>query len=236
MKLHCLKKKPMLIRCLESVSNLRFFWYGCWTKNRGFYHPKSSNLFIGFSIIFTIHFGIPLFLETPIWLLDYGKCSVLKTCGSLWKQRLLKIVFQRVLFNIFTGVSIISHSRVSREYQHIEVWIVNFEWCGKTKIVQCRGWEYHDTISPLPWGNDTSWNDHLRSDQNSGWRIIRSHEFRIPSQMSMPQDLIQEGLNSFSIDVMGERRFLLRAKLPMDGKVFLRTRMRYVQKFLFCLG
>ena len=34
------------------------------SKNRGFY-PKSSIL-IGFSIIFTIHFGVPLFLETPI--------------------------------------------------------------------------------------------------------------------------------------------------------------------------
>ena len=30
--------------------------------------PKSSHLFIGFSIIFTIHFGVPLFLETPIHL------------------------------------------------------------------------------------------------------------------------------------------------------------------------
>ena len=27
--------------------------------------PKSS-IFIGFSTIFTIHFGVPLFLETPI--------------------------------------------------------------------------------------------------------------------------------------------------------------------------
>ena len=35
------------------------------SKNRG--TPKSSIL-IGFSIIFTIHFGVPLFLETtPIW-------------------------------------------------------------------------------------------------------------------------------------------------------------------------
>ena len=32
------------------------------SKNRG--TPKSSIL-IGFSIIFTIHFGVPLFLETP---------------------------------------------------------------------------------------------------------------------------------------------------------------------------
>ena len=29
--------------------------------------PKSS-IFIGFSIIFTIHFGVPLFLETPIYI------------------------------------------------------------------------------------------------------------------------------------------------------------------------
>ena len=33
------------------------------SKNNG--TPKSSIL-IGFSIIFTIHFGVPLFLETPI--------------------------------------------------------------------------------------------------------------------------------------------------------------------------
>ena len=35
------------------------------SKNRG--TPKSSIL-IGFSIIFTIHFGVSLFLETPKWL------------------------------------------------------------------------------------------------------------------------------------------------------------------------
>ena len=35
------------------------------SKNRG--TPKSSIL-IGFSIIFTIHFGVPVFLETPIYL------------------------------------------------------------------------------------------------------------------------------------------------------------------------
>ena len=34
------------------------------SKNRG--TPKSSIL-IGFSIIFTIHFGVALFLETPIY-------------------------------------------------------------------------------------------------------------------------------------------------------------------------
>ena len=43
--------------------------YGCWTKNRGG-TPKSSIL-IGFSIISTIHFGVPLFLEIPIYIYVY---------------------------------------------------------------------------------------------------------------------------------------------------------------------
>ena len=38
------------------------------SKNRGG-PPKSSN-FIRFSIIFTIHFGLPVFLETPICLIN----------------------------------------------------------------------------------------------------------------------------------------------------------------------
>ena len=42
--------------------------YGCWTKNRGDGKtPQIIYLLIGFSIIFTtIHFGVPLFLETSI--------------------------------------------------------------------------------------------------------------------------------------------------------------------------
>ena len=39
------------------------------SKNNG--TPKSSIL-IGFSVIFNIHFGIPLFLETSIWLAQNG--------------------------------------------------------------------------------------------------------------------------------------------------------------------
>ena len=38
------------------------------SKNKG--TPKSSIL-IGFSINFTIHFGVPLFLETPICIQYY---------------------------------------------------------------------------------------------------------------------------------------------------------------------
>ena len=42
------------------------FIYGRWTKNRVFYPPNHPCL-IGFSLFFTIHFGVPLFLETPIY-------------------------------------------------------------------------------------------------------------------------------------------------------------------------
>ena len=42
--------------------------YGCQPKNRGVKPPKSSHLFIGFSIIFTIHFRClpPIFGNTHI--------------------------------------------------------------------------------------------------------------------------------------------------------------------------
>ena len=35
------------------------------SENSGFY-PPNHPILIGFSIIFTIHFGVPVFLETPI--------------------------------------------------------------------------------------------------------------------------------------------------------------------------
>ena len=57
------------------------------SKNNG---PKSSIL-IGFSIIFTIHFGVPLFLETPIYIYisHYGSMGLddLPTfCCEKWPQ------------------------------------------------------------------------------------------------------------------------------------------------------
>ncbi len=33
-------------------------------------NPQIIHLFIGFSIMFTIHFGVPLFLETSIWIVS----------------------------------------------------------------------------------------------------------------------------------------------------------------------
>ena len=43
--------------------------------------PKSSIL-IGFSIIFIIHFGVSLFLETPIWILWMGWETNGSSCGG----------------------------------------------------------------------------------------------------------------------------------------------------------
>ena len=37
------------------------------SKNRGGVFPPKSSILIGFSIILTIHLGVPLFLETPIY-------------------------------------------------------------------------------------------------------------------------------------------------------------------------
>ena len=47
------------------------------SKNNG--TPKSSIL-MGFSIIFTIHFGVPLFLETPIYIYMEFVVTFLQLC------------------------------------------------------------------------------------------------------------------------------------------------------------
>ena len=43
--------------------------------------PPKSSILIGFSIIFTIHFGVPLFLETPMSCHPVGCCSFIKGVG-----------------------------------------------------------------------------------------------------------------------------------------------------------
>ena len=45
-------------------------------KIRGF--PPKSSILIGFSIIFTIHFGVPLFLETSIFDSQKSECLMSK--------------------------------------------------------------------------------------------------------------------------------------------------------------
>ncbi len=52
--------------------------------------PKSSIL-IGFSIIFTIHFGIPLFLETPIYDHDVLMVKFFETWILQQRQERLKM-------------------------------------------------------------------------------------------------------------------------------------------------
>ncbi len=62
------------------------------SKNSG--TPKSSIL-IGFSIIFTIHFGVPWFLETPMWpvvfvvvcFFCYSRSSLINSLKEFSKHR-----------------------------------------------------------------------------------------------------------------------------------------------------
>ena len=57
---------------------------GCWTKNIG--KPPKSSILIGFgTIIFTIHFGIPLLLETSIYGGDPNYLQVLGWSMTLKK-------------------------------------------------------------------------------------------------------------------------------------------------------
>ena len=57
--------------------------YGCFQKIGGF--PPKSSILIGFSMIFTIHFGVfPLFLETPIF-------ACIKEKFHIWKHIFLHI-------------------------------------------------------------------------------------------------------------------------------------------------
>ena len=51
------------ITMLKKLTTIVTIGYVAVSTNNG--NPKSSIL-IGFSIIFTIHFGVPLFLETPM--------------------------------------------------------------------------------------------------------------------------------------------------------------------------
>ena len=54
---------------------VEFSWIWVFPKMVRF--PSKSSILIGFSIIFTIHFGVPLFLETPI-------CLLMKSCGEIF--------------------------------------------------------------------------------------------------------------------------------------------------------
>ena len=62
--------------------------------------PKSSIL-IGFSIIFTIHFGVPLFLETPIYIYIYIHNLLIGPSGTCFVAR-GKFQVLRAFSNSFT--------------------------------------------------------------------------------------------------------------------------------------
>ena len=74
------------------------------SKNRG--KPPKSSILIGFSIIFTIHFGVPLFLETPIYIYIPGVSKGLLFLGYLCKNGIFfrkYYLWMKVLFSDFSG-------------------------------------------------------------------------------------------------------------------------------------
>ena len=82
---------------MDSVGKACFWFFGNLgvSKNRG-KTPKSS-ISIGFSIIFTIHFGVPLFLETPILYFYYPW-----QLGKMQVSRLQCIVHFRFFWSFLT--------------------------------------------------------------------------------------------------------------------------------------
>ncbi len=79
-----------LISINQTYSKL--FQHGCWTKNNG--TPKSSHLFMGLSLIFTIHFGgspiivgnILIFTETRLEVSNF-KASILRLFLEVWQVK-----------------------------------------------------------------------------------------------------------------------------------------------------
>ena len=69
---------PLVLRTAPIILSLveRKHWRkkNIWvfSENSGF-SPQIIHGLIGFSIVFTIHFGVPLFLETPIYIGKRGK-------------------------------------------------------------------------------------------------------------------------------------------------------------------
>ena len=78
------------------------FSHGCFLK--WWYTPKSF-IFIGFSIIFTIHFGVPLFLETPTWRGRWKKKNVMIDLlgGIFWGKGFFHWRVYRVFGWIYRG-------------------------------------------------------------------------------------------------------------------------------------
>ena len=69
----------------NSIATIFLRWMWMFPKIGGF--PPKSSILIGFSIIFTIHFGVPLFLETPKYLLTkFGGFSSFTLATKTWSR------------------------------------------------------------------------------------------------------------------------------------------------------
>ena len=111
-------------------SNLVLYWflmiqYGCWTKNSG-KTPQIIHLFIGFSIIFTIHFGgfPPIFGNTHIssfswfnWPLTQLFGWIIGNADESWRSLIWYL-------NVFCGTS---PSDSTGFYQMWEIWFIHSE-------------------------------------------------------------------------------------------------------------
>ena len=87
-QIFCIIEKP------PETSRLTVGWPPCfWDQKSSCYMSVSlnggtrkSSILIGFSIMFTIHFGVPLFLETPIFLLEVFFVSKNDLHDLPWRQ------------------------------------------------------------------------------------------------------------------------------------------------------
>ena len=64
------------MQCIPLLDTFRYIVHVGVSKNRG--GPPKSSILMGFSLIFTIHFGVSLFLETPMYILSTHIVSLLQ--------------------------------------------------------------------------------------------------------------------------------------------------------------
>ena len=65
--------------------------------------PPKSSIFIGFSIIFTIHFGVPIFLETlieTIFICHEGILAIRVFCRSSYSKSPLKLEVYHPIYKV----------------------------------------------------------------------------------------------------------------------------------------
>ena len=75
------------MQCIPLLDTFRYIVHVGVSKNRG--GPPKSSILMGFSLIFTIHFGVSLFLETPMYILSTHIVSLLQfdNPGAVpWKE------------------------------------------------------------------------------------------------------------------------------------------------------